>query len=332
MNVLVLGGSRQIGLHLVRLLHSQGHTVTVLNRGQTQVSLPTDVNKIIADRSVAEQVKTVLDGRGYDTVFDISGYRPSEIEPVLDALEGNVRHYVFCSTVAVYSPKINAMPIFEDSPLNRHQDADDYSREKILCEDLLVERFNRSGFPVTIVRPPYVYGPHDQLERRIFSIFARLSLGRKLIAPGEGHALTHTVHVDDLTSAFAAISGRADVLGQVFNVAGLEAVTFNDYVDLIAKIMGVEPQLVRVSVTDYEEMLEALTPIYSHEICDLGWKESVIYSTEGIRTQLPWLPKYDISSGIEMTYKWWLDQKLDREPWYWSADERALAWFETRQR
>ena len=232
MNVLVLGGSRQIGLHLVRLLHSQGHTVTVLNRGQTQVSLPIDVNKIVADRSVAEQVKTVLDGREYDTVFDISGYRPSEIEPVLDVLEGNVRHYVFCSTVAVYSPKIGAMPILEDSPLNRYSNADDYSREKILCEDLLLERFIRSGFPVSIIRPPYVYGPRDQEVQRLFSIFSKLSLGRKLIAPGEGNALTHSVHVNDLVTAFTTIPGRAEALGEVFTVAGLEAVTFNGYIDL----------------------------------------------------------------------------------------------------
>ena len=160
MKVLVLGGSRQIGLDLVRLLHSQGHTVTVLNRGQTQVSLPIDVSKIVADRSFADQVTTGLDGSAYDTVFDISGYKPSEVEPILNVLDGNVGHYVFCSSVAVYSPEIKTMPILEDSPLNRYPNADDYSRDKILCEDLLVERFNRSGFPVTIVRPPYVYGPN----------------------------------------------------------------------------------------------------------------------------------------------------------------------------
>lgn len=332
MNVLVLGGSRQIGLHLVRLLHSQGHTVTVLNRGQTQVSLPIDVSKIVADRSFADQVTTVLDGHVYDTVFDISGYRPSEVEPILNVLDGNVGHYVFCSSVAVYSPEIKTMPILEDSPLNRYPNADDYSRDKILCEDLLVERFNRSGFPVTIVRPPYVYGPHDQVERRLFSIFARLSLGRKLIAPGEGYALTHTVHVDDLTTAFTAISGRSDVLGQAFNVAGLEAITFNGYVDIIANVMNVKPQLVRVSIRDYEEMLEALTSINPHEIFDLGWKDSMIYSTEKIRAQLAWSPKYDIPGGVEMTYKWWLDHELDRKIWDWSADEKALNWFETRQR
>lgn len=330
MNVLVLGGSRQIGLHLVRLLHRQGHTVTVLNRGQTQVSLPIGVNKIIADRSVADQVTTLLDGRVYDTVFDISGYRPSEVEPVVNVLDGNVGHYVFCSTVAVYSPKIKVMPILEDSPLNRYPDADDYSREKILCEDLLIERFNRTGFPVTIVRPPYVYGPHDQVERRLFSLFARLSLGRKLVAPGEGYAFTHVVHVDDLTTAFAAISSRADVIGQAFNVAGLEVITFNGYIDLIAKVMKVEPQLVRVSIRDYEEMLEALSPIQSNEIFDLGWKDSVIYSTEKVRNRLPWLPQYDIPSGIEMTYKWWLDKGLNREIWDWSADDKAIAWLEDR--
>lgn len=331
MNVLVLGGSRQIGLHLVRLLHRKGHTVTVLNRGQTQVRLPIDVNKIVADRSVADQITTVLDGRIYDMVFDISGYTPSEVEPVVNVLDGNVGHYIFCSTVAVYSPKIKVMPILEDSPLNRHSDADDYSREKILCEDFLLEKFNRTGFPVTIVRPPYVYGPNDQVERRLFSLFARLSLGRKLIAPGEGYAFTHSVHVDDLTTAFAAISCQNDVIGEVFNVAGLEAITFNGYIDLIAKAMNVEPKLVRVSVGDYEEMLEALTPIRSNEIFDLGWKDSVIYSTEKFRNRLPWSPQYDISSGIEMTYKWWLDKGLDREIWDWSADEKAFAWLDARR-
>jgi len=35
MDALVLGGSRFIGLHLVRALIQRGDSVTVLNRGQT---------------------------------------------------------------------------------------------------------------------------------------------------------------------------------------------------------------------------------------------------------------------------------------------------------
>ena len=329
MDVLVLGGSRCIGFHLVMLLHSQGHTVTVLNRGQTKVQLPNDVRRIVADRSVPDQVTSALDGHVYDAVFDISGYRPSEIEPVIEMLDGNVGNYIFCSTVAVYASS-ETVPICEDSPLNRGAHADDYSREKILCEDLLLERFIRSGFPVSIIRPPYVYGPRDQEVQRLFSIFSKLSLGRKLIAPGEGNALTHSVHVNDLVTAFTTIPGRAEALGEVFTVAGLQAVTFNGYIDLIAKVMRVEPQLVRVGIRDYEEMIDALSPIHSHEIFDLGWQESAVYSTEKIRNQLGWVPKYDLHLGLEMTYRWWLEQGLDCESLDFSADDRALEWLSFR--
>ena len=60
MKVLVLGGSRFIGLHLVRLLNEGGHQVAVLNRGQTQADIPDNVVRLIADRTDAEQVKAAL--------------------------------------------------------------------------------------------------------------------------------------------------------------------------------------------------------------------------------------------------------------------------------
>ena len=56
MKMLVLGGSRFIGLHLVRLLHDQGHEVSVLNRGQTEVELPAGVKRLRADRTNAGEV------------------------------------------------------------------------------------------------------------------------------------------------------------------------------------------------------------------------------------------------------------------------------------
>ena len=329
MDVLVLGGSRFVGMHLVMLLHSQGHSVTVLSRGQTQGPLPEELQQIVADRSVPRQVTDALRGRRYDALFDISGYRPSEVEPVVEALDGNVGNYVFCSTVAVYAPS-ETMPISEDSPLDRGPDAGDYSRDKTLCEDMLLERHARTDFPATIIRPPYIYGPHDHITRRLFSIFSRLSLGRRLIAPAEGRALTHAVHVDDLAAAFVAVPGQPEALGEAFTVAGPEAITFNGYVDAIAGMMGVEARVVRVSVREYEEMLEELAPIAPSDIFDYGWRESIIYSTEKVRTRLGWSPRYDTYSGVEMAYRWWLEQGLDREPLDFSADDRALEWLASR--
>lgn len=329
MDTLVLGGTRFVGLHLVQLLHSQGHSVAVLNRGRSPGRLPPDVDRIVADRSDPTQVAAALKGRRFDAAFDISAYTPDELRPAIDALEGNVGAYVFCSTVAVYALS-EVAPIREDAPLNRGPEADSYSRGKILCEDLLMERFNTNGFPATIVRPPYVYGPDDHIGERLFSVFARLSRGRPVIAPGDGLSLTHSVHVDDLASAFAAVAGRGEALGQAYNAAAPEAITFNGYVDVIASIMGVEAQVVHVGARDYATMLEELSPLRASEIFDLAWRESQVYSTEKLRRQLGWSPTYDMRGGLEMTYRWWLEQGLDEEPFDFSADDRALTWLASR--
>ncbi|MCH7786267.1 MAG: NAD-dependent epimerase/dehydratase family protein, partial [Chloroflexi bacterium] len=217
MKVLVLGGSRFIGLHLVRLLHDGGHQVTVLNRGQTQANLPDNVVRLIADRTDTEQVKAALKDDSYDVAFDISAYTTSTLKPVIEILEGRVGRFVFCSTTSVYGPN-DTIPIEEDFPLHRSPDASQYARDKIECEDFLVEAFNQRGFPMTILRPPYVYGPDNYLKAREFSYFARLKQGRKIIIPGDGLTPVHPVHVDDLADAFAAVPGKSQTLGPTYTI------------------------------------------------------------------------------------------------------------------
>ena len=94
MNALVLGGTRFVGFHLVELLHSQGQSVTVLNRGQSQGRLPPGVGRILVDRSDPAQVVAGLKGRQFDAAFDISGYKPSELQPVVDTLAARPRNTV----------------------------------------------------------------------------------------------------------------------------------------------------------------------------------------------------------------------------------------------
>ena len=85
--VLVLGGTRFIGLRLVHHLHGLGHVVTVLNRGQTEAALPEGVTRLRADRADPSQVSSALAGKEFDAVFDISGYQPADLEPVIESLE-----------------------------------------------------------------------------------------------------------------------------------------------------------------------------------------------------------------------------------------------------
>lgn len=315
MKVLVLGGSRFIGLHLVRLLHDDGHQVTVLNRGQTRANLPDNVVRLIADRTDAGQIKAALKDGSYDVAFDISAYTTSTLKPAIEVLEGRVGRFVFCSTTSVYGPN-DTIPIEEDFPLHRSPDASQYARDKIECEDFLVEAFNQRGFPMTILRPPYVYGPDNYLKAREFSYFARLKQGRKIIIPGDGLTPFHPVHVDDLADAFAAVLGKSQTLGQTYTICSPDAITANGYVRAMAEIMGVSAEIVNMEPRDYDALDQQLYPF--------EWAVSRVYSTDKARRDLGWSPKFHMRDGLEMTYRWWLAEGLDKEVWDFSNEDEAL--------
>jgi len=317
MEALVLGGSRFIGLHLVRLLNEQGHDVTVLNRGQTPVEYPDGVGTLTADRTDPAQVKKALDGTSYDVVFDISGYTPESLTPVVDALEASVGRFVFCSTTSVYAPSDTA-PIVEDSPLFRGPDASQYARDKILCEDLLMDAFDDRGFPVTILRPPYVYGPDNYLHQREFSYFARLSQGHRIIVPGNGLNMVHAVHVDDLANAFAAAPLLEETMGQAYTICGPDAITLDGWVTAIGNVMSIEPEIVHASLSQYHSLSsEAQTFPYAYD-------DNLVYTNEKARQTIDWSPRYHMNDGLEMTYQWWQSQTMSREVWDFSADDEAL--------
>ncbi|MCH7801083.1 MAG: SDR family oxidoreductase [Chloroflexi bacterium] len=317
MEALVLGGSRFIGLHLVRLLCEQGHEVTVLNRGQTPVALPDGVRTLTADRTEPAQVKSALEGTSYDVAFDISGYTPESLAPVVDALEATVGRFVFCSTTSVYAPSDTA-PIVEDSPLFRGPDASQYARDKILCEDLLMDAVNDRGFPVTILRPPYVYGPDNYLHQREFSYFARLSQGRRIIVPGNGLNMVQAVHVDDLVDAFAAAPQVETTMGQTYTICGPDAITLDGWIAAIGRAMNVEPEIVHASTSQYLALpSDAQTFPYV-------WDDNLVYSNEKARRSIDWSPNYHMSDGLEMTYQWWSSQAMSSEVWDFSSEDRAL--------
>src|SRR5579864_3903989 len=63
MRILIIGGTRFMGPLVVRMLHEEGHELTVFHRGQSQIELPEGVREISGDRrplsAVAERLQQV---------------------------------------------------------------------------------------------------------------------------------------------------------------------------------------------------------------------------------------------------------------------------------
>ena len=316
MRALVVGGTRFIGLHLVRLLHSQGHEVATLNRGVTPADLPDDVERLYADRTDPSQVRSALGGRSFDWTFDISGYTLEGLNPIVQVLAGNAGIYVYCSTTSVYEPS-HLSPVLEDFPLDRRPEASPYAVGKVACEDTLMEMVAGDRFPAVILRPPYVYGPGNHIKPRESTFFARIDRGRKVVVPGDGLTFQHFVHVEDLANAFATAAQKPDAIGQAYTIAGRDAITLNGFVNTIAEVMGKTVDIIHIEGPAADNIG---TPVFPFD-----WRESNVYVIEKARRDLDWSPQYTMLEGLDMTYRWWVEQEMAKGDWDFSAEDQVLS-------
>ncbi len=205
---LVLGGSVFVGRHLVDGLVRRGADVAVLNRGRTHSELPDGVERLVADRTDAAQMSAALAGRRWDAVFDVSGFvmaaGGSDIEGLLDLLDGQVGAYVYTSSIMAYDQSwAGVFPWTEDQPTNP-DGATSYGGFKALAEASILARRAATGFPGSVVRPAAIYGPDNNIYDMELPMFLRLLQHRPILVPHGGLVVGTYGHVDDLCDAMIA--------------------------------------------------------------------------------------------------------------------------------
>ncbi len=101
MKILVLGGTKFVGRHLVKLALEAGNDVTTFNRGRSAALTEEDpaVHKLIGDR--ASDLRALSRGE-WDVVYDLSGFLPQEVQATVELLSARVSKYVFVSSISVY--------------------------------------------------------------------------------------------------------------------------------------------------------------------------------------------------------------------------------------
>ena len=102
MKILVIGGTRFFGIHMVNELLSKGHDVTIATRGNAMDGYGSRVSRIIIERTDEKSMKNALSGRYYDVVIDKIAYCSNDIKYVMEAV--NCGKYIHMSSTAVYEP------------------------------------------------------------------------------------------------------------------------------------------------------------------------------------------------------------------------------------
>ncbi len=200
MKLLVLGGTKFLGRHLVESALARGHEVTLFNRGQTNPELFPDAEKLHGDR---DGDLSALEGRRWDAAVDTCGYCPRVVRVSAELLSDSVDHYTFISTISVYADL--SKPPDESSPLGTIEDEtigefgaefENYGPLKALCERVVQEIY---GDRALIVRPGFIVGPHDPTDR--FTYWPRrVARGGRMIAPGPPDRPIQFIDVRDLAA------------------------------------------------------------------------------------------------------------------------------------
>lgn len=117
MNVLVLGGTRFIGPHVVRQLVEAGHETALFNRGQSRpdISLPQGVRIIRGDRRRLADYRESFRSFAPDVVIDLFPYTEAEAQAVMTVFDGIAGRLVAVSSCDVYRAfgRVNRL---EDGP------------------------------------------------------------------------------------------------------------------------------------------------------------------------------------------------------------------------
>jgi nucleoside-diphosphate-sugar epimerase len=197
LNVLIVGGSKFLGPHLVRSLRQRDHSVTLFNRGRSVQDVPYGVQTVVGDR---ERDMSLLAGRRFDAVIDTCGFVPRIVRRSAQALAQTVTHYTFISTMSVYSDPLGgnraeeaALATIAD-PTVEGITGESYGPLKALCEnEVTVAMAGRS----LIVRPGLIVGPLDPTDR--FTYWPhRFALGGDVLVPGDREHPISYIDVRDL--------------------------------------------------------------------------------------------------------------------------------------
>lgn len=247
MKVLYIGGTGNISTASSHLAVEQGIELWHLNRGTSGVRIP-GVNTITADIYKFEEAKAALKDHSWDVVVNWIGFIPEHVKADIELFKGKTRQYIFISSASVYQKPPTFPIITESTPL--YNPFWEYSRNKIACEQRLMEEYQNTGFPVTIVRPSHTYDtviPITIGGWTEYTAIDRLKKGKKIIIQGDGTSLWTLTHSEDFAKGFNGLLGNIRSIGHSVHITSDEVLTWNQIYQAVADAAGVELKAVHIA-------------------------------------------------------------------------------------
>ena len=308
MKVAVTGGTGFIGTHLARLLVERGHEVSALVRTPAKAGVLRELGCRIVPGGLDDAAARGTLVAGAEVVYHLAGLisapsletlrrvnREAAALVARDAAFASVSRFVLVSSLAVTGPSPRGQSLDERSgpgPVT------DYGRSKQEGE----EAVRAVGVPLTIVRPPAVYGPGD----RAFLTLFRLAAKGVFPLLGDGRQELSLVFAPDLAQALVAAAESRATLGGTYHAAHSEVVTARGLGELLGRTLERRVRFPRLPGPLVRALLGAAdlaripglpAPDKAHELLAPAWRAS----SEALRRDAGWSAATGIERGIPET-------------------------------
>ena len=325
MKVLVTGANGFTGSYLTKLLLSEGYQVRVLVRNNANLDTleGLDVEYAYADLAKDGAPDGLMDE--IEIVYHVAAAFRVENVPekyfwdvnvegtrklIEAAAEAKVKRFVHCSTVGVQG-EISNPPAKEEDP---YKPGDYYQESKVDGEKLVLEFSQKTGLPVSIVRPVGIYGPGDT---RFLKFFKMISRG-KFRMIGSGKVLYHLTYVEDLVQGIMLAGIKEKAVGEIFTIGGEGFMTLREFADKVAVLS--ERKISSIHIPAWPiwfagwicEMLckpfGITPPIYRRRV-DFFIKDRA-FDISKAKKLLDYQPKYSVDEGLKLTFDWYRKEGL----------------------
>jgi nucleoside-diphosphate-sugar epimerase len=334
MRVLVTGGSGFLGSHVVERLLALGHEVRCLVRATSDTSFlgevrgPSGERVELAEGSMSDARSLASAVSGVDGIVQCAGvikartYEDFErvhaggtVALARAAIEGapGLRRFVHVSTAGVMGP----------APADRRHREDDapnpvtpYSRSKLAGERALLEL--ASELPITVLRPPAIYGPRD---REILAFFQMVRRTRMAFRMGGSMKTMSLVYAADCADACVRALEAEVPSGRAYFVEDGALYSFEQMADAIARAYGssvlakpsIPEPIVRAAATASELFgrVTGQTMMFTRDKLPELLMDHFAVDGTAARRELGWEPKVDFDEGARRSAAWYREHRWD---------------------
>lgn len=273
--LLVLGGTRFIGKHLLSCLDTSLFKVYYFHRGVTAFSPNSNAVELYGDRTNEGDIRKLFNTQ-FDIIIDVSGEEYKMVELSVRYSKKSQPYYIYISSSSVYQPSKDIH--IETESLNANSNST-YINIKILCEKLVQNSFEKYA----IVRPSKVYGPYNHICRESY-FYKRLINNEQIVLIND--PILHFTFVIDLVEGILRLAKKEPI--GIFNVAGKEPMRLSLFIEIMAKKMNISPLIIWDIDSD--------APMTKLQTCVLS--NMKMYEVCG------WQPHYTIAEGMDFTLQY----------------------------